>query len=197
MGEDGTALTQIYEWSTRAGLDERPYVHLDRMAETALLADAPDAESDVWFAAIDAALAQARDKDSLIYVHGANTTVERAAGQASQIAHFSGRNAVMVLFAWPTAENFLRYPRDIQNAFGAAPHLAALIEALAARTKAGRINVMTYSAGATVGSEGLADLARDDPKDAAKLGEVHHAAPDADFAGFVDDLEAYGPMRGG
>lgn len=193
IGEDGTTLTQVYDWSTRAGPDDRPYIHLERMEETALMADAPDAESDAWFAAIDAALAKARDKDVLIYVHGANTTVERAAGQASQIAHFSGRNAVVVLFAWPTAENFLRYPRDIQNAFGAAPHLAKLIEALAARTKAGRINVMTYSAGATVGSEGLTDLARDDPKDAAKLGEVYHAAPDADFAGFVDDLAVYGP----
>ena len=25
IGEEGTTLTQIYEWSTRAGLDERPY----------------------------------------------------------------------------------------------------------------------------------------------------------------------------
>ena len=143
IGEDGKTLTQVYEWSTRAGADDRPYIHLDRIEETALLADARDPESDAWFAAIDAALAKARDKDVLVYVHGANATVERAAGQASQIAHFSGRNAVVVLFAWPTAENFLRYPRDIQNAFGAAPHLAALIEALAARTKAERINVMT------------------------------------------------------
>ena len=191
IGEEGTTLTQIYEWSTQAGADDRPFLHLDRMEETAVLDDG--AESEAWFASIDAALAQSRVKDVLIYVHGANTTVERAAGQASQIAHYSGRNAVVVLFAWPTAENFLRYPRDIRNAFGAAPHLAKLIEQLASRTKAGRINVMTYSAGATVGSDGLAILARDDPAAAGRLGEVYHAAPDADFAGFVDDLAVYGP----
>jgi esterase/lipase superfamily enzyme len=196
IGEEGTTLTQIYEWSTQAGADERPFVFLDRMEETALLAPAPEAESDAWFASIDAALAQSRVKDVLIYVHGANTTVERGAGQAAMLSHFMGRNAVVVLFAWPTAENFLRYPRDIQNAFGAAPHLAGLIEALAARTEAEHINVMTYSAGGTVGSDGLAQLARDDPKAAARLGEVYHAAPDADFAGFVDDLAAYGPLAG-
>ena len=63
-------------------------------------------------------------KDVLVYVHGANTTVERGAGQAAMLSHFMGRNAVVVLFAWPTAENFLRYPRDIRNAIGAAPQLA-------------------------------------------------------------------------
>jgi esterase/lipase superfamily enzyme len=194
IGDEGTTLTQVYEWSTRAGADDRPFIHLDRMEETAAMAAAPDAATDAWFMAIDAALAGARGKDVLVYVHGANTTVERAAGQASQIAHFSGRNAVVVLFAWPTAENFLRYPRDIQNAFGAAPHLATLIEALAARTGAEKINVMTYSAGGTVGSDGLAILAREDPKAAARLGEVYHAAPDANFAGFVDDLAVYGPL---
>lgn len=196
IGAEGTTLAQIYEWSTRAGSDDRPFIYLDRMQETALLpegADPAEPESDAWFAEIDAALAQSRVKDVLVYVHGANTTVERAAGQASQIAHFSGRSAVVVLFAWPTAENFLRYPRDIRNAFGAAPHLAELIAHLAARTQAEKINVMTYSAGGTVGSDGLAELARNNPKAAARLGEVYHAAPDADFAGFVDDLAVYGP----
>jgi esterase/lipase superfamily enzyme len=99
----------------------------------------------------------------------------------------------VVLFAWPTAENFLRYPRDIEAAFGAAPHLADLVALLAEGTAAERIGVFTYSAGATVGSDGLALLARERPEVAARLGEVYHAAPDADFRGFVDDLAAYGP----
>ena len=133
----------------------------------------------------------------LIYVHGANTTVERAAGQASQIRHFSGRHAVVVLFAWPTAENFLRYSRDVESAFGAAPHLVELIRLLAGHTEARNIDVFTYSAGATVGSHALALLAGEDPELATRLGEVYHAAPDADLRDFVDDLAAYaGPARG-
>ena len=87
-----------------------------------------------WLAEIDAALAASRSRDILVYVHGANTTVERAAGQAAQIRHFAGREAVVVLFAWPTAENFLRYSRDIDTAFGASPHLADLIALLAEHT---------------------------------------------------------------
>ena len=118
-------------------------------------------EAKAWFAAIDAALEQSRDKDLVVYVHGANTTVERAAGQAAQLHHFTGRNSVVVLFAWPTAENFLRYSRDMVTAFGAAPHLAQLIELLAENTDARNIDVFTYSAGGTVGSDGLAIVGRD------------------------------------
>ncbi|MGC5198804.1 hypothetical protein, partial [Aphanothece microscopica] len=51
---------------------------------------------------------------------------------------------------------------------------------------------MTYSAGGTVGSAGLALLAAQTPD--ARLGEVYHAAPDADFRRFVDDLAAYAPL---
>ena len=132
-----------------------------------------------------------RSRDILVYVHGANTTVERAAGQAAQLKHFSGRDAVVVLYVWPTAENFLRYPRDIETAFGGAPHLAEFLDLLATHTGAASIDVFTYSAGATIGSDALARIARDHPAAAARLGEIYHAAPDADFRGFVDDLAAY------
>lgn len=193
IGDEDSTLYQLREWTTGLGGSDRPFINLTRMDEFATIpsGETPGPEAQAWFAEINAALAQSRDKDILIYVHGANTTVERAAGQASQLRHFSGRNAVVVLFAWPTAENFLRYSKDIQNAFGSAPHLAEMIGLLTKNTNAEKINVVTYSAGATVGSEGLALLARDYPETAGKLGEVYHAAPDADFRGFVDDLDIY------
>ena len=97
----------------------------------------------------------------------------------------------MILYAWPTAENFLRYPRDIETAFGAAPHLAEFLDLLAVHTSARSIDLFTYSAGGTIGSDALARLAAGYPAAAARLGEIVHAAPDADFRGFVDDLETY------
>jgi esterase/lipase superfamily enzyme len=197
IGDESSTLDQIYEWSTRAGVDDRPFVNLERMNEVATLDRSSltratkDAGVEQWLSDINALLAQSRVKDILVYVHGANTTVERAVGQASQLRHFSGRNAVVVVFVWPTAENFLRYSQDIQNALGSAPHLAALIRLLAQQTDAKSINVFTYSAGATVGSEALALLSELDTGSAAKLGEVFHAAPDADFRQFVDDMKVY------
>jgi esterase/lipase superfamily enzyme len=196
IGEEGTTWDKIYAWSTGAGDDRRPFLHLMNMNEQASIeGDGPlTPEATAWFAEIDEALEKSRDKDIIIYVHGANTTVERAAGQAAQLHHFTGRNSIVLLFAWPTAENFLRYSRDMITAFGAAPHLAKLIELIDANTSAENIDVFTYSAGATVGSDALAIVGRDAQAPAAvvpALGEIYHAAPDADFRTFVDDMASY------
>jgi esterase/lipase superfamily enzyme len=193
IGEEGSTLDQLREWTTGADAGDRPFIHLERMQEYATIpqGEAPGPEATAWLMKVNDALLQSRDRDILVYVHGANTTVERAAGQAAQLHHFAGREAVVVLYAWPTAENFLRYSRDIEAAFGAAPHLAEFLELLAGHTDARDIDVFTYSAGATIGSDALARLARERPPAAGSLGEVYHAGPDADFRGFVDDLSAY------
>ena len=165
------------------------------MAEAATLpaGAAPTPEAAAWLAEIDAALAASRRprRPRLRPRRQHHGRARRRPGGAAPRTS-PGANAVVVLFAWPTAENFLRYPRDIDNAFGAAPHLADLSRCSPATPRAARIDVFTYSAGATVGSDALALLARERPEAAARLGEVYHAAPDADFRGFVDDLGAYG-----
>jgi esterase/lipase superfamily enzyme len=99
IGEEGTPIEMIREWSMGAETGDRPFIRLERMDEAATLAPGaePDAEALAWFGAVDAALAASRSPDVLVYVHGANTTVERAAGQAAQLRHFAGREAVVVL----------------------------------------------------------------------------------------------------
>ena len=196
IGDEGTAWDTIYRLSTAAGEEERPFLHLETMREMASLprgaeGPLPD-EVTAWLSAVEADLQSRRDRDIVIYVHGANTTVERGVGQAAQLHHFTGRNSTVIAYVWPTAENFLRYSRDIHTALGAAPHLARLVSLLAAHTSAEHIDIMTYSAGGTVGSEAMAIAGRDaaagpDPR----LGDVYHAAPDADFRDFVADLKDY------
>ena len=53
--------------------------------------------------------------------------------------------------------------------------------------------MFTYSAGGTVGSDGLAMVGRDAQAagQSRPLGEIYHAAPDADFRTFVDDMASY------
>ena len=198
IGDETATLAQLHEWTSGAGTSDRPFIHLETMAEAANVApgEPPDEDALAFFAELDAAVAASRSRELVVYVHGANTTVERAAGQGAQLHHFSARDAVVVLYAWPTAENFLRYPRDIEAAFGAAPHLAEFLDLLATHTDAERIDLFTYSAGATIGSDALARVANDYPAAAARLGEIVHAAPDADFRGFVDDLAAYAGHAG-
>ena len=200
IGEEATTWDEIHAWSRGLREDRRPYIRLTRMAELGAIVDgAPDPQvpltpgTRAWLTALDAALEKHRDKDIIIFVHGANATVERAAGQAAQLQHFTGNNSIVLLFCWPTAENFLRYPRDMVTAYGAAPQLARTIDLIARHTRAQNIDVLTYSAGGTVGSDGLAMAGRAASAGGLnpRLGEVYHAAPDADTRGFVDDLKDY------
>lgn len=203
IGTEQTTWDQIYAWSTGQNDDRRPQLPLESLLEMASVDDTLAARPDLasappgmraWFKLIDTALERSPDKDIIVYVHGANSTVERAAGQAAQLAHFTGQNSVVILFAWPTAENFLRYSSDVETAFGAAPQLARLIALLQRHTSARRIDLLSYSAGGTVASSGLALVGAAATRPGAppsRLGQVYHAAPDADTRGFVDDLRDY------
>ncbi|PZU51372.1 MAG: hypothetical protein DI568_00590 [Sphingomonas sp.] len=202
IGDEGTPWDRVYEWSFGEDGDRRPQLLLEQMRELASLpgdesvpprGPVLDPSMRAWLGLVDEALSRSLDPDIIIYVHGANSTVERAAGQAAQLRHFTGQNAVVILFAWPTAENFLVYPRDIGTAFGAAPQFARLVELLSTHTRARKIDVLSYSAGGTVASDGLARVgswSRESGQN-PRLGQVHHAAPDADLRDFVGDLRDY------
>ena len=190
----------LYQLSTTSGDgDSRPPLILDSMHELAVVDGALNATldspaADAFFKQVNEALDKSIDKDLMVYVHGANTSVERAAGQAAQYRHFTGRNSVVLFFAWPSAENFLRYATDVANARRSEPKFARLLELLSKHTKAAHINVLAYSAGAMVASPGLArldQLPQGDEHPAVRLGEVYHAAPDANFREFSADLPRY------
>ena len=166
----------LYQLSTTedAGAKERPALILDSMHEMAVVdgnlaspLDSPEGKE--FFQQINDAIDKSVDKDLMVYVHGANTSVERAAGQAAQYRHFTGRNSVVLMFAWPSAENFMRYATDVANARRSEPKFARLLELLSRHTKAQGINVLAYSAGAMVASPGLARL------DQLPKGEEHPA----------------------
>jgi esterase/lipase superfamily enzyme len=144
---------------------------------------------------VDALVGRGSNRDLLVYVHGANTDFERAAAQAAQFKHFLGRDAVVMVFAWPSAGSLLRYGRDVATTRRSEPVFARLVEQLSSGTQAAHLNVLAYSAGAMIASPGLARAAGDagaaaDPA-RLRLGEVYYAAPDIDFPVFVDNLPRY------
>lgn len=190
----------LYKLSTQANDEDlRPEILLTALHEKArvdpVLGDASGGEAGLaFFRLIDQALAASNDKNITIYVHGANTGVQRAAAQAAQYRHFTGRNSVVLSYIWPSAESFLRFSQDVKNTARTAPTFAHLIRMLSLHTKARQINVIAYSSGAMVASGGLARLDTPDPRfpqDSLRLGEVYYAAPDADFRTFVGYLQRH------
>jgi esterase/lipase superfamily enzyme len=163
--------------------------------------EAPPEDIRMAMDQLNQVLANSRDPDLLIFVHGARNTFYRAVGQASQYRHFTGRNTVVLAFAWPSTGSLLYYGTDVRRARKSARQLADLVELLARHSTARKINILGYSLGGVVVSNALALLREDhaDETSAAlakglRIGEVYYAAADIDTSEFTQQLKAYHEM---
>lgn len=190
---------QLYALSTTDSNSRRPALRLDSLDELATLrdSDSPTAlapEARGFFEAVNRALAESLDKDLTLYVHGANSSFTIAAAQAAQYRHFTGRDSVVLMFAWPSAERGMRYFTDVGNARASVPAFARLLDLLARHSTAEHIDIVAYSAGAQVLSPALVELRRlrrSDSLAGLRLGELYFAAPDIAFPAFVRQLPRY------
>ena len=174
-------------------------MRLDKLDEQAIIRrndrpTAPNPNTREFFNQINAALAQSIDNDLTVYLHGANSNMAIAAGQAAQLRHFTGRNSVVLMFAWPSAERGMRYFTDVTNARATVSEFAKFLEFLMRNTNAKHINILAYSAGSQVLSPGLVKFRRRYIRDSSiplRLGEIYYAAPDLSFPAFARQLPQY------
>lgn len=152
-----------------------------------------------WLMAdLNASIESARDRDLLIYVHGAKVNFYNANAFAAQLDHFMGRDMTSLAFSWPTRQNIIAYGTgaDVERAYRAAPALVALLEVLARESVARRIHIVCWSAGGRVVNEALRllhddfDGSPDELREAYRLGTVYFAAADVPGDEFVDTLPA-------
>ncbi|MCD0505116.1 alpha/beta hydrolase [Bordetella petrii] len=204
IGDGQLDWEQIQALSTSETLRGRPILSLESLEEMAAFdindGGPPDARSRALFSDINRALAASPQKDLTLYVHGFNNAVWRGTAQAAQLQHFTGRQAVVMAYLWPSAASLLSYATDVRTARASVPAFTRLMSTLLAHTDAEHINILAFSAGARIASEGLATLVRprggESPGDVrarVRLGEVYFAAPDEDVDRFVADLAAYIP----
>jgi esterase/lipase superfamily enzyme len=199
MGGQNKDWETLYQLSTTDQEGRRPSLRLDKLDEQAIIRrndrpTAPNPNTREFFNQINAALAQSIDKDLTVYLHGANSNMAIAAGQAAQLRHFTGRNSVVLMFAWPSAERGMRYFTDVTNARATVSEFAKLLEFLMRNTNAKHINILAYSAGSQVLSPGLVQFRRRYIRDRSiplRLGEIYYAAPDLSFPAFARQLPQY------
>lgn len=160
--------------------------------------DKPSSELLSMFDKLNAVIDQSPIKEITIYVHGANNRFYRTAAQAAQYQHFTGRQALVTFFSWPSGESIFRYGTDISNIMETVPTFARYIKLLARYSSAERINILCYSAGATLTTRTLAMLGsdstqanREDYRKSLRLGSIYFAAPDTDFDEFVEEYRLY------
>ncbi len=140
-------------------------------------------------------------KDITVYVHGANNNFYRSVAQGAQYRHFTARTAPVVVYAWPSTENFLTYRQDLENIEATAPVLARFLELLGRHSDAERVNILAYSSGAELAVQALTLLGsraddgdREVYREQLRLGQVYLTAPDTEYETFLQRLRIFADL---
>ena len=203
IGAGGQSWEEIHRLSIEDIEKHEALLTLKQVSEEGeLLEDEPitplEDELEELFSDLNNAIENSATDDITIYVHGANNSFYRTAAQAAQYRHFTGRQAIVILYSWPSAENIVRYGTDIRHIMKTVPTFVRFVKLLATHSIARRINILAYSAGATLTTKSLAVLGqdktqtdRDAYKKSLRLGSIYFAAPDTDFEEFVEEYRSY------
>jgi esterase/lipase superfamily enzyme len=194
FGSESTSWNELVTASLSQGRARDIKLSVLRVSERGTLAG----DGDAIAADINRALDQVVRREISIYVQGVRDDFDGSVTVAAQLRHYPGHRQVVIAYAWPCRQRLMQYSGDVNRARASAPHLAELIEFLAANTKAEHINVLGYSAGATLVVEGLAELRKRHAESNAealrkelRVGNVMLAAADLDLQTFVrEQLEA-------
>lgn len=151
--------------------------------------------SDSGFRKALAADIQRRGGRAVIFIHGYNTSFDKAVYRVTQIAHDSGYPGTPVLFTWASAGRVIDYVYDNNSATMARNQLVDTIR-LVASAGATRIDIIAHSMGNWVTMEALRQAAAAGDRDFGnRLGDVVLASPDIDVDVFKSQLRDYGPPK--
>jgi esterase/lipase superfamily enzyme len=129
------------------------------------------------------------------FVHGFNTSFDRAVFRFAQLAHDSDAQAAPVLFSWPSRGRLLDYKRDSDNASYSRSDLASLLETAAASPEVTEITILAHSLGSWVAVEAVRQLGLAHHGVPAKIRNLILASPDLDIGVFRRQVEDMGPRR--
>lgn len=130
-----------------------------------------------------------------VFVHGFNTSFERAVFRFAQLAHDTDAAAAPVLFSWPSRGRLLDYKRDTDNATYSRSDLARLLEIAAASPNVSEITILAHSLGSWPAVEAVRQLAMQRGGVPSKIKNLVLASPDLDVGVFRRQVEDMGPRR--
>lgn len=153
---------------------------------------APSAEVLEFIDAMNTTLLDYPVKDLTIYVHGSNNTFYWSVAQGAQYQFFTGNNAMVLSFSWPSPGSIWGYAADKLQADTAATDLACLLEKLAAHSDFRRFHLIAYSAGGRVAGGALSILgARKHNATKLRIGQVYLASSDEPLGRFIENLPLF------
>lgn len=161
--------------------DSVPFYIPDERMELQRIDEFPQ---DRFWEEIDAIAADPSSK-ILLYIHGYNVGFEKSCRRAAIFQRSLNPNLRLLLYSWPADGNVLSYTRDEADLMWSVPHIANMLQVLAQRFGAKRLDVVTHSLGARGVVGALSRIACKRPNDPL-LNELILVAPDIDRDVFLD-----------
>jgi esterase/lipase superfamily enzyme len=137
----------------------------------------------------------AKSRRVLVFVHGFNTTFERALIWFAQIAHDADADAAPVLFSWPSRGSIFDYAYDRESANFSRDAFERLLREIVADPSVGEVTLLAHSMGAWLATETLRQMAIKDNSIHPKIRNVILASPDLDVDVFRVQLQRFGTPR--
>ena len=151
-----------------------------------------------FFSKLNEAIAKSIHQDITVYAHGANSNFYRATAQAAQYQYFTGNQSVVLTFAWPSAENILKYQIDAKHTHQTMLDFSRLLEMLAKYSSAKHINIIAYSAGGRLTGAALGELgvsyankSIEQARAELRFGNMYMTSSDEPLLEFVNLLSTY------
>ena len=194
LGNEDETWSTLVDASTEHPRPEPLSVKVDTATEVATESGPGVSE---WVRRVDRAVMKSSTRDLVVYVHGAKVGFEHSCAFAAELQHFSGRDVVAVAFDWPTHRELVSYVDgvDLGHARKSSEKLAVLLQLLSTGTRARKIHIVSWSAGARVLSRALDELGRDRSAGQGKklrIGAAVFAAgdvPERDFEARLGAME--------
>jgi esterase/lipase superfamily enzyme len=125
--------------------------------------------------------------DSLVYVHGFNTSFEEAVLRAAQIGFDLKVKGITAAFSWPSAGSItpLSYSADRASIEASEPHLEEFLTRLLTESGSARVHVLAHSMGNIGLLRSLDRVSQTLRNKGLSFGQLILAAPDVDRDLFV------------
>jgi esterase/lipase superfamily enzyme len=124
-----------------------------------LQAQKPTEPADNYASVINAKLANSKNKDIYVYLHGFKVNFENPLIVASELWHYLGYEGVFIAYAWPSTPSVWAYASDAETASDSARNLRLFLKYLSEKTAAREIHIVGYSMGTRLVSQALYALA--------------------------------------
>ena len=152
--------------------------------ETERIIDLKMVEADAFWSSIERA---ARKKKVLFYIHGYKMDFDKSCRRTALLQRELGSDAVVMLFAWPSQDNFAKYTMDETFIRKSVEPIKAVLGRMIETIGPGQVHAIGHSIGTRGVTTAVAEL---EERDRLQFDELVLIAPDMDKQAFEDNLPA-------